>query len=134
MSLDIKTGVSIQKNASQAVKEVVAQIKQAGTKLVVFFASSSYDGQTLAREWAAALPGVKLAGCSTAGEITPKGFLSQSLTAMSFASPNFAAGIGVGHGLNTQPQQAATEALTQASGSREDIHYRDGTPGRCAPS
>jgi hypothetical protein len=114
MSLNLKTGVSTQKDTSQAAKEVASQIKQAGTKLVIFFASSAYDGQVLTKTLAAELPGIKVAGCSTSGEITPQGFISNSLTAMSFASPNFAAGIGVGHGLGAQPQQAAAEALTQA--------------------
>jgi hypothetical protein len=45
---------------------------------------------------------------------------------MSFASPDFSAGIGVGHALSTQPQQAATEALSQAfKDLGSDLHSFD---------
>jgi hypothetical protein len=114
MGLKIKSGVSTQVNTASAVKEVVDQIKQDGIKLVVFFSTTGHDGQQLTQALASALPGVKLAGCSTSGEITPKGFITKSLTAMSFSSPDFAAGIGLAAGLATQPQKVASEALTQA--------------------
>ena len=83
MALSIKTGVSTQTDLSGAVKEITSQIKQDGIRLILFFASSVYNGQALTQELAAAFPGVKLAGCSTAGEITPKGFMHKSITAMS---------------------------------------------------
>ncbi len=114
MGLTIKSGVSTLPETAAAVKEVVSQIKQDSTKLVIFFSTTGHDGQALTSALASALPGVKLAGCSTAGEITPKGFLTKSLTAMSFASPDFAAGVGVGSNLSAQPQEAAAEALRAA--------------------
>ncbi len=114
MSLEVKTGVSMNTDTSAAVQEIVSQVKQDESKLVVFFSTMAHDGQKLVDELGKALPDVKLIGCSTAGEITPKGFLTKSLTAMSFASGVFNAGIGMASGLSRNPQQTAAKALEMA--------------------
>lgn len=114
MAIKIKTGVSTNPDPVLAVKDVSGQIRQEGAKLAIFFFSMIYDAGKLLQAFSRELPGVKLCGCSTAGEITPKGFLTKSLTAMSIASGQFDAGVGIAAGLSADPQKAAGEAFRQA--------------------
>ena len=56
--------------------------------LIVFF-SLEHEPTTLSRELRAAFPGAGLSGCSTAGEITPDGFVDGSVTVLAFPSGGF---------------------------------------------
>ena len=51
---------------------------------VLFFCSAEYDLETLSRELHLAFDGVELAGCTTAGEVTPRGYDRGSITAVGF--------------------------------------------------
>ncbi|TCZ63068.1 hypothetical protein EXY23_11265 [Roseicella aquatilis] len=57
-------------------------------QLLVFFAPS-IEAEALARELAAALPGLPVAGCSTAGEITPDGIAADTVVALALPRHGF---------------------------------------------
>jgi hypothetical protein len=69
-----------------AVAELWAAIAQPEAALVMFFCSAAYDVAALAREMAARFDGLPVVGCTTAGEITPVGYLDGSLTGFSLSA------------------------------------------------
>ena len=81
----IKRGSSQNPNARLAVAELCAQLEQADPALVVFFCSAQYDRKELAAAMSGAFPGGLVVGCTTAGEITPFGYRSGSLTGISIS-------------------------------------------------
>lgn len=90
-------GLSIRKGATQesdpvaAASELHAQIDQPDASLAVFYCSPEYDLDALGPALAEEFGDVALIGCTTAGEITPMGYLNGSLTGMTVASPDFTA-------------------------------------------
>ncbi len=85
--LSVRKGVSQQKDAELAARELFVALNQPGIKLAVFYCSPEYDLPALASALKLAFGDVQLIGCTTAGEITPQGYLSGSLTGFSLASP-----------------------------------------------
>ena len=57
---------------------------------VLFFCSSAYALDEIADEMAHQFPGLKVFGCTTAGEIGPAGYLDHSLSGASFPQETFA--------------------------------------------
>lgn len=84
-TLSVKKGVSRHADVQQAVAELRAAIEQPDTRLVIFYCARSFERDTLARCIKDAFPGVCVIGCTTAGEITPEGYLGGTLTGVSFA-------------------------------------------------
>jgi len=83
----IRRGYSSSTDPSVAVRELHAAISQPETALAVFFCSSEYDLELLAIELKNRFAGVKLIGCTTAGEITPMGFQEGTITGFSIGGP-----------------------------------------------
>lgn len=82
----IRTAQSCASDPVQAVREFHAGVRQAEMALVVFFCSSAYDREALADEMNRQFPGVRVLGCTTAGEIGPLGYCARSLVGVSFAA------------------------------------------------
>lgn len=80
----IRMGHSRAEDARAAVAELDEQIRQVEMALVVFFCSSAYDLAVLAEEMNRRFVGVLVVGCTTAGEIGSAGYVSGSLSGMSF--------------------------------------------------
>ncbi len=80
----IKTAFSIKTDVQDAIKDIRAQLRDFSANLVVYFASSIYDPDTVAALMGAAFPGADTFGCSTAGEIVSGRMLTDSLVAMAF--------------------------------------------------
>ena len=57
---------------------------------VICFVSPDTDVAAFARRFAAALPGVPIMGCTTAGEISPEGYAEGEAVAIAFARDHFA--------------------------------------------
>jgi hypothetical protein len=68
------------------VREFHAGVAQQDMALVVFFCSSSYDLDTVAREMNRCFESVPVIGCTTAGEFGPGGYLKNSIAGASFPS------------------------------------------------
>ena len=82
----IRLGQSRAAEARQAVQEFHAAVAQPDMELVVFFCSSEYDLDAVAAEMNRLFAGVRVAGCTTAGEIGPDEYSRHSLTGASFAA------------------------------------------------
>lgn len=79
----VKRGFSQAADAHQAVTELRAQIDQPDTALVLLFCSPAYDLEQLGPAIAEAFGDTLTLGCTTAGEITPQGYCTGSLTGLS---------------------------------------------------
>lgn len=90
----LKTAVSYNGDPWTAAHELYQQLNDGGDQqslgFVVFFCSASYDLDSLAQGLNQAFGQLPLAGCTTAGEITPDGYRHGSITAIGFPRDLFA--------------------------------------------
>jgi len=94
----IRTAQTAATDARQAVRDFHAAVQQPAMALVIFFCSSRYDLDALADEMNRLFIGVKVVGCTTAGEIGPAGYCDFSLSGASFPAGSFSAVTGLlGH-------------------------------------
>lgn len=106
----------------QAAREFHAALAQPDIELVIFFCSSTYDLDQLADELNRLFAGVRVVGCTTAGEIGPAGYCRHSLSGASFSSASAQAVAGCLPTLQkfTEAQgQAFTQGLQQQLESRQ---------------
>lgn len=85
----VKTGQSNQADTKSAVQEATARIVPAETCFVLAFTPQGHDLAVLAQELEAALAGVPVFGCTTAGQITSNGYEADSLLLLAFGKANF---------------------------------------------
>lgn len=83
---NIKTCHSKQLFESDAVSELKEQLDGFNVKMIIFFASPSYNQHTISWLMQDAFQGCAVFGCSTAGEITNESFFKNSVVAMAFNS------------------------------------------------
>jgi len=113
---DIRTAQSSATDARQAVQEFHVGVWQPETAFVVFFCSSRYDLDALANEMKRLFTGIKVIGCTTAGEIGPSGYCDFTLSGASFPADSFIAVAGLLdrlQQLNFAKGQTFTNALLQ---------------------
>jgi hypothetical protein len=87
----VRRGYSRETDPVRAVRELIDGIRQTDPALVVFFCSTEFDLAGVEREIGALVNGVPVVGCTSAGEITPAGYLTGSIVGFSLAGPDFAA-------------------------------------------
>lgn len=87
----VTTGVARSRDAVAAARQFYDAIWQPELDTVLFFCSPQYDLPLLGAELSRLFGDVTLVGCSTAGEITPAGYIEGSITGIGFAAPDFAA-------------------------------------------
>lgn len=85
----IRRGFSRAPEPAQAARELFDSIYDPAASLAVFFASTEYDLPVLERELNARFAGTPLVGCTSAGEITPAGYLNGAIVGFSLARPDF---------------------------------------------
>jgi hypothetical protein len=83
--LNVKTGQTICSDEKEAVAEIFSMIDQPDMEAVLFFCSSDYDLNRLGPELKKRYHGT-LIGCTTAGEISPKGYQDGGMVAASLSS------------------------------------------------
>lgn len=88
-SLRIRRGVSQSSDPASAVAELYGAIHQDDAALILFYASSKYDLDELGRHIRKRFGDATVIGCTTAGEITPSGYLVGALTGVSIGSDDF---------------------------------------------
>jgi hypothetical protein len=116
----IRTGQTAAPDPVKAVRELQRLLFQPYAELVIFFCSSEYDLDAVAREMNDCFVGVQVVGCASAGGIGPLGYVRQSLCGISFASNVLAAVSGrVDNVRNLDPDGA--EALVGLLRGRLDI-------------
>jgi len=88
-SLHIRKGASLAKDSTAAAEELHRAIMQPDISLALFYCSPEYDLPALGRALKERFGSINLIGCTTAGEISPQGYLTGTLTGVSIASPDF---------------------------------------------
>ena len=97
----IRSGQTTEPDPILAVSDFHAQVSQQDTALVLFFCSSQYDLDALAAEMDRLFSDTLVVGCTTAGEIGPKGYLDHGISGASFPADSFQAVSGLIHPLHT---------------------------------
>lgn len=83
--LAVKKGMSPSLDPEQAASDLHRALNDAQLRLVVFYCPSDYDLPALATAMKARFGDANVIGCTTAGEITPQGYLTGSVTGFSLA-------------------------------------------------
>lgn len=83
------TGNQSGEDVRSVVAQLIASIRQPQMKLVMFFPSKKYDISEVARIFKEYLPDVDVVGCTTAGELSNRGFTEGSISALSIAADDF---------------------------------------------
>lgn len=87
----VRRGVSRAENTDDAVEELFAQIFQPNASLAVVFCSPRHGTAALERALRERFAGIHLIGCTSAGEITPEGYLDGVVTGFSLSADEFVA-------------------------------------------
>ena len=90
----IRRAQSCAPDEREAAREFHAAVAQPNMSLVVFFCSAQYDLDILALEMRGLFAGVQVIGCTTAGEIGPRGYRDHSISGASFPSDSFVSTAG----------------------------------------
>ncbi len=90
-SLPITTGVSRAREPEAAARELFDSLWRPGLGAVLFFCSPQYDLPRLEEALNTCFGDIHLVGCTTAGEITPLGYIDGSITGIGFVEPDFTA-------------------------------------------
>lgn len=80
----IQTAMSDSSNAQAAAQDLATQLRHPDLGFVLFFCSAEYDLTLLGDALDQVFQGVQVAGCTTAGEITPFGYTRGTVTAIGF--------------------------------------------------
>lgn len=118
----MRSGHSLASDPQLAVAELHEAIVQPKAALVVFFCSSRFDLDALAREINARFAGVPVIGCTTAGEIGPAGYHSGTLSGFSIPARGFTAATTCIDGLDDFDDICARETTAAL------LHAVDGRP------
>ncbi len=85
-TLKLRRGASTKTDARVAARELFEALDQPGIRFAMFYCSSEYELPVLGAELRALFGDTPIIGCTTAGEITPLGYLNGALTGVSIAS------------------------------------------------
>lgn len=83
------SGVSRRSTAASAARDLARQFAGVDAAAVIVFASPEYDPEALAQALTTCFGSVPVIGCTTAGEITPLGYESGTLTGIAFPKRHF---------------------------------------------
>lgn len=89
--LRVKKGASGSTNAAQAARELYEAIYDPEAALGIFYCAPEYDLDALGAALGELFGDMPLIGCTTAGEITPLGYMEGSLTGVSIGGPGLRA-------------------------------------------
>ncbi len=113
--LTVRKGASTSRDPDVAARELAVALKDPGATFTVFYCSPQYDLDALAAALVREFGSQPLIGCTTAGEITPLGYLDGSLTGVSLGGASFGAWSSRIDRLHdfqfAQGQTAATEVI-----------------------
>jgi len=84
--MSIKSICSIKTSVEEAVKDIKGQLSDFDLKMLIYFASSSYNADQISRQMQENFPGKTVFGCSTSGEISNDRMLKKSVVAMAFSA------------------------------------------------
>lgn len=114
--ITIRRGLSRSLDPIEAARELSSAIHHPDAALTLFYCSPSYDLDALGAALAAEFGGAPLVGCTTAGEITPEGYLSGALVGVSIGGVGFRASSVLVPGLDRLELGSASQAAREALG------------------
>ena len=120
--INVKRGFSDLSDSKQAIESVISSIKQSDTKLVMFFASAKYDFELVSKTINAEFLSAEVIGCTTAGEIGPKGFSENSIVAMSIAADDFTPATAVIKDVDFRAMLSKNDILNAISKTGMDVN------------
>ncbi len=85
----LRTAVSHRSNPAEAVAELASDLCHASLGFVLFFCSVEYPLEALSRALNEVFADIPVAGCTSAGEITPAGYARGSIVAIGFDRRHF---------------------------------------------
>lgn len=85
----VVSAMSLATDPQQAAQELARQLLHPNLGFVLFFCSAEYDLPALGHALQQSFGGIRLAGCTSAGEITPLGYGRNCVTAMGFDHRHF---------------------------------------------
>jgi Uncharacterized conserved protein len=88
-SSSVRRGYSCAGNAAEAADQLFDAVYHPNAALAVFFCSTDYDLHALEQALNGRFGNVPLIGCTSAGEITPAGYMSGGIVGFSLARPDF---------------------------------------------
>ncbi|HNX71088.1 nitric oxide-sensing protein NosP [Rivihabitans pingtungensis] len=121
----VRRGHTTLADVDAAVDELHAQLDQADSTLVLIFASPDYPPEALAAALNRRFADTLVVGCTTAGEIGPGGYQHHSISAVSFAAPDFCA---VAQRIDDLAGMSLSDALGVAMGARHQLGVRSPFP------
>ncbi|MDF9893568.1 UNVERIFIED_ORG: hypothetical protein OKW25_002715 [Pseudomonas vranovensis] len=89
------SAVSRASAAELAAQELASQLLHPHLGFVLFFCSAEYDLPALAQALQQSFGGIRLAGCTSAGELTPDGYGRGCITALGFDHRQFSIAAGL---------------------------------------
>jgi hypothetical protein len=130
-------GIAVAMSRESDVDEAVAEIRSAlpsdDLALLIVYFGARYNAGTLARTLATAFPGVQVAGCSTAGEMTPEGISDNTIVVAGLARSAFTVVSRCLTGLATlavrEAQQFAADAVREHRQKTGGISIQFNDPG-----
>jgi hypothetical protein len=112
-SVQLATARTSKTGAEEAAEDLCQQLGSVSPKLLTLFASRDRDHQALNRAVRARLPGVRLLGSTTGGEIDRDG-IHRGTAVLGALSGDVEVGIGLGKALSTSPVEAGEQAISRA--------------------
>lgn len=110
----MRRGVTQARTEVAAARELVEQIAEPGTATVLAFASPGYDAAALAAALGDAFAGASVYGCTTAGEIGPGGFHTDSLVGLGLTADEARVGAGLTCDISRSPLSSGRRATLAA--------------------
>ena len=83
-SLAVRTAMSESRDAETVAQDLARQLIHPYLGFVLFFCSAEYDLPALGNALHQYFGGVRMVGCTSAGEITPQGYGRSCVTAVGF--------------------------------------------------
>jgi hypothetical protein len=117
MATSVGVGSSRQADSFGAGREAAQKaVDSVGSQpdVLLVFASTCYEQETLLKGIVSVSPSALLVGCSSAGEILSSGPSRRSIAIMAIKSDSMRAASGLGISLTKNPRQAGREAATQS--------------------
>ena len=121
-TLSVRKGTSEHRDPELAAQQLHDAIWQPGIDLAIFYCAADFDLPALAAAMRRRFGDINLVGCTTAGEITPQGYLAGSLTGVSLAGLDVATAV-----MPLRPFDADASSATVA-GLLAGLGARDGLP------
>lgn len=110
-SLGRDSAVRVVSSDERRLEDAVAELKRLmdprGLSQLLAFFSPLYDADALAKALDAAFPGIPLSGCSTAGEITPRGLTDGAVVLMGLPEADFRVATGLIEDIDQQSFERA---------------------------